>query len=94
MTATVLSLLLMLVFLNILFSLGCGSLLLLRRTDAPPKGKRMRILWVSILLLSLFPLRLYTPHTSVTVYENVTDDTVRIRIAETDTAAYRPTASL
>ena len=85
MTATVLSLLLMLVFLEILFSLGCGTLLLLRHTDAPPKGKRMRILWTAVLLLSLIPLRLYTPHTSVTVYESIADDGIRIHITETDT---------
>ncbi len=85
MITTALTLLVMLFFLEILFTVGCGTLLLLRRADAPPTGRRMRLLWTAVLLLSLIPLRLYAPHTSVTVYENAPDDVVRIQITEPDT---------
>lgn len=93
MITTALTLLVMLFFLEILFTVGSSVMLLLRHADAPPTGRRMRLLWTAVLLLSLIPLRLYTPHTSVTVYEDAPDDIVRIQIAEADADAVFPDSS-
>ena len=82
MSDTAITFLFTLLGLEILFTVGSACVLLLRKSDDPPAGRKMRRVWVAVWLISLIPLRIFSPAASVTIYEEPNDRGIRIEVAE------------
>lgn len=90
MSTTAITFLFSLLWLELLFTAGSACVLLLRKSDSPPAGRRMRLIWASVWLCSLIPLRIFTPTTAVTIYEEPATRAVRIEFSgyETETELF------
>lgn len=81
MSTTAITFLFSLLWLELLFSAGSACVLFLRRGESSPSGKRMRNIWIAVWLCSLIPLRIFTPTTAVTIYEEPATRDVRIEFS-------------
>jgi len=90
MSTTAITFLFSLLWLELLFTAGSACVLLLRKSDSPPAGRRMRLIWAAVWLCSLIPLRIFTPTTAVTIYEEPATRAVRIEFSgyETETELF------
>ncbi|MGM9653401.1 MAG: M56 family metallopeptidase [Eubacteriales bacterium] len=82
MNTTAIALLYTLLALALVFSAGGGSLLLLRRAPGRMPPGRTRVFWIAVLLLSVFPLRVFEPVASLTVAENHAEQSVTISLSD------------
>ena len=80
MNLTAAALLYSLAALTLVFTLGGGALLILRRRIVP--AAQMRAAWLAVLLLSMIPLRVFAPAARVTAVEDSGQKTVTIYIRE------------
>ncbi|MBQ4044137.1 MAG: M56 family metallopeptidase [Clostridia bacterium] len=81
MSSTAITFLFTLLGLELLFTAGSACVLLLRRSEAPPAGRRMRLIWLAVWLCSLIPLRIFAPAAAVTIYEEPVTQAVRIEFS-------------